>query len=193
MSQTDDKNTFASQSEDEDLYSPIDSSILRRSLKTIMKPAITAEIDATVGECITLMKTKRIGCVLLTSHSKLLGIFTERDVLKKIVGASVELESTSITEVMTTNPQVLNETDTIAYALNFMDLGGYRHIPVVNNVFEPVGIVSVKDIVSYFVEHFADEVLNLPPHPYSINEPETEEEIQEAMEASKDAEKEDDE
>ncbi|MDT8324633.1 MAG: CBS domain-containing protein [Bacteroidota bacterium] len=145
----------------------LEVSDLRRSLRSLMKPAITVEIDTTVKEAVNLMQDKRIGCVLVTSHDKLLGIFTERDVLKKILGAAFDLRTTPITEVMTTNPQALNEDDTIAYALNFMDLGGYRHIPLVNDAFEPVGLVSVKDIVSYLVEHFADEVLNLPPHPLS--------------------------
>ena len=141
---------------------------LRRSLRTLMKPAITVALDTTIRDAIHLMQTKRIGCVLVTSHGKLLGIFTERDVLKKIVGASFDLRTTPITEVMTIHPQALNEDDTIAYALNFMDLGGYRHIPIVNDAFEPVGLASVKDIVSYLVQHFADEVLNLPTHPLSI-------------------------
>ena len=141
---------------------------LRRSLRTLMKPAITVALDTPIRDAIHLMQTKRIGCVLVTSHQKLLGIFTERDVLKKIVGASFDLRTTPITEVMTIHPQALNEDDTIAYALNFMDLGGYRHIPIVNDSFEPVGLASVKDIVSYLVQHFADEVLNLPAHPLSI-------------------------
>lgn len=141
---------------------------LRRSLRTLMKPAITVELDTSIRDAIHLMQTKRIGCVLVTSHEKLLGIFTERDVLKKIVGASFDLRGTPITEVMTIHPQALNEDDTIAYALNFMDLGGYRHIPIVNDAFEPVGLASVKDIVSYLVQHFADEVLNLPAHPLSM-------------------------
>lgn len=147
----------------------IDVSDLRRSLKAIMKPAITVQIHTPLSEAVHLMQTKRIGCVLVTSHDKLLGIFTERDVLKKILGAAFDLRQTPISDVMTINPQALNEDDTIAYALNFMDLGGYRHIPIVNDAFEPVGLVSVKDIVSYFVQHFADEVLNLPPHPLSLD------------------------
>lgn len=141
----------------------IDATVLRRSLKTIMKPAITCAIDTPISQGIFLMQTKRIGCVLVTSRGKLLGIFTERDVLKKILGVSFDLKTTPITEVMTVNPQALYEDDTIAYAMNFMDLGGYRHIPVVNRSYEPVGVVSVKDIVSYFVQFFADEVLSLPP------------------------------
>lgn len=148
----------------------IDVNDLRRPLRTLMKPAITAAIDMPIAEAIHLMQTKRIGCVLVTSRGRLLGIFTERDVLKKILGASFDMKTTPITEVMTINPHALNEEDTIAYALNFMDLGGYRHIPVVNHDFQPVGVVSVKDIVSYLVSHFADEVLNLPPHPYTMLE-----------------------
>ncbi len=150
---------------DEHTIPALEVSDLRRSLRSLMKPAITVEIDTPIREAIRLMQNKRIGCVLVTSRGKLLGIFTERDVLKKIVAASFDLRTTPITEVMTTNPHALNDDDTIAYALNFMDLGGYRHIPIVNDQFEPVGLVSIKDIVSYLVQHFADEVLNLPPHP----------------------------
>jgi len=154
---------------DEQNVSALEVSDLRRSLRTLMKPAITVDIDTPLRDAVHLMQAKRIGCVLVTSHRKLLGIFTERDVLKKIVGSAFDLRSTPISEVMTINPQALNESDTIAYALNFMDLGGYRHIPIVNELFEPLGLVSVKDIVSYLVQHFADEVLNLPPHPLSIS------------------------
>jgi predicted transcriptional regulator len=160
---------FIDGTEDHDhLYPAIDVTVLRRSLKTIMMPAITVAIDTPISEAIHLMQTKRIGCVLIESAGKLLGIFTERDVLKRILGASFDLSTTPITEVMTATPLALNDDDTIAYALNFMHLGGYRHIPIVNHEFHPVGIVSVKDIVSYVVEHFADEVLSLPPHPYTM-------------------------
>ncbi|HOJ05005.1 MAG TPA: CBS domain-containing protein [Bacteroidota bacterium] len=154
---------------------------LRRSLRTVMKPAITVDIAMPVKDAIHLMQTKRIGCVLVTSHRKLLGIFTERDVLKKIVGSSFDLRVTPVSEVMTINPQALNEDDTIAYALNFMDLGGYRHIPLVNDLFEPVGLVSVKDIVSYLVQHFADEVLNLPPHRLKITEDDVVDDIEDGL------------
>jgi CBS domain-containing protein len=138
---------------------------LRRSLRTLMKPAFTLPVEASVAEAIEQMKTKRHGCVLLVQNKRLVGIFTERDILKKIIGATFDLETTPIASVMTPTPHALWADDTIAYALNFMDLGGYRHIPIVDNMFEPVGMVSVKDIITYLVQHFADEVLNLPAHP----------------------------
>ncbi len=166
-------NSSDYQAEQEEHTIPaLEVSDLRRPLRSLMKPAVTASIDTSVADAIQLMQTRRIGCVLVVSHRKLLGVFTERDVLKKIVGSNFDLRSTPLSEIMTINPQALNEDDTIAYALNFMDLGGYRHIPIVNDLFEPTGIVSVKDIVSYLVQHFADEVLNLPPHRLAIHEDE---------------------
>jgi CBS domain-containing protein len=148
---------------------------LRRSLHSLMKTAFEIGMDANVADAIDVMKTKRVGCVFVTKDKRLMGLFTERDVLKKIVGSNIDLHSTPITSVMTYTPQVLWEDDTIAYALNFMDLGGYRHIPIVNRKFEPVGVVSVKDIVSYLVQNFSDEILNLPPHPQiHADEPELE-------------------
>ncbi len=155
-------------SQNDDTYmTPFDASHLRRSLKTIMKPAIIMARETSVQDAVATMKSRRIGCVVITVERQLQGIFTERDVLKKIVGAELDLMATPLSAVMTPQPQSLGEFDTIAYALNFMDQGGYRHIPIVNAAFEPVGIVSIKDIVTYLVEHFADEILNLPAHPFT--------------------------
>jgi len=148
---------------DLDLSLPVlDAETLRRGVRTIMKHPLTITLDTSIAEAIRLMQTKHIGCVLITSDRKLYGIFTERDVLKKLIGAGFNLDTTPIAEVMTTNPQYLHDDDTIAFSLNYMYQGGFRHIPIVNSDLEPVGIVSVKDIVSYLVERFADEILNLP-------------------------------
>ncbi len=159
--------------DDMDLSLPVlDAETLRRGVRTIMKHPLTLTLDTSIAEAIRLMQTKHIGCVLITSDQKLYGIFTERDVLKKLIGAGFNLETTPIAEVMTPNPQYLSDDDTIAFSLNYMYQGGFRHIPIVNGDLEPVGIVSVKDIVSYLVERFADEILNLPMrHPSSEKEP----------------------
>ncbi|MGH2575518.1 MAG: CBS domain-containing protein, partial [Ignavibacteria bacterium] len=67
-------------------------------------------------------------------------------------------------------PETLNYSDSIANALNLMSIGGYRHIPIVDNENRPAGVISIKDIVNFIVDHFHDEILNLPPkvkHPSS--------------------------
>jgi CBS domain-containing protein len=72
---------------------------------------------------------------------------------------------TPVRKLMTGNPETLRPSDSIAYALNKMSLGGYRHIPLVDNSDAPVGVISVKDIVNYLVKLFPKSVMNLPTLP----------------------------
>lgn len=156
---------FTPGTDEHDDYSALDVLLLRRSLKTIMKPAITVAIDTPASEAVSLMQAKRIGCVLVVANDRLTGIFTSRDVLKHVTEGRLDLTSTRISEVMTAPPQAANDDDTIAYALSLMHLGGYRHVPVVNNAFSPIGVVSVKDITSFFVVRLTDQSLNFPSRP----------------------------
>ena len=64
---------------------------------------------------------------------------------------------------MTVNPQTLRPEDELVYALNLMSVGGFRHVPIVNDNGQPVAVVSMRDIVEYIVSLYPDEVLKLPP------------------------------
>ncbi|MBI3765857.1 MAG: CBS domain-containing protein [Ignavibacteriales bacterium] len=66
---------------------------------------------------------------------------------------------------MTANPEAFEPDDSIAFIINAMHVGSYRHVPVVDEQNQPVAIVSVRDILSFIAEHFTEEVINLPPHP----------------------------
>ena len=66
---------------------------------------------------------------------------------------------------MTRDPECLTPDDGIAYALNKMAVGGFRHIPLVDTQGSPQGIVAMRDIVEYLVDLFPQGVLNLPPSP----------------------------
>jgi len=66
---------------------------------------------------------------------------------------------------MTADPESLQSGDGIAWALNLMCIGGYRHVPLTDDDGRPTGVVSVKDIVEFIVDLFPDEILNLPPDP----------------------------
>ena len=92
----------------------------------------------------------------------LLGIFTERDLLRRVLGPRKPLD-TPIGECMTPEPVSVHPKDSITCAINRMQKGGYRHLPVVIDD-KPVGMLSVKRIVRYLVEHFPTMVYNLPPH-----------------------------
>jgi CBS domain containing-hemolysin-like protein len=111
------------------------------------------------------MKERRIGCVLVEDGGKVVGIFTERDILTKLVGTGYDPAKVAVDGVMTRNPETLTPEDPIAFALQQMSVGGFRHVPLVDSDGHPVGILSVKDIVDYLAEHFPEEILNIPPEP----------------------------
>lgn len=117
--------------------------------------------EQTAGDAARLMREKSVGCVLVCENRRLIGIFTERDLLRRVVGAGRAL-STSIVACMTPDPVTVHPKDSIAAAIRQMEDGGYRHLPVVNDG-KPVGVLSVKRIVHYLVEHFPATVYNLPP------------------------------
>jgi CBS domain-containing protein len=126
---------------------------------------IVVEPQTPVLEAVALMQEHRVGCVLVTRAARLKGIFTERDVLTTVVGRGVDPAKTPVRKLMTPNPEYLRITDSIAHALNKMSVGGYRHVPIVDKALAPVGVISVRDIITYLVRFFPKSVMNLPALP----------------------------
>lgn len=111
--------------------------------------------DTPLTEVLSMLRTNKIGCVLVTDGSdKLCGIFSERDWILKVAGGSVD-SSKSIKEAMTAEPVTQAMDSSIAYALNLMSKGGFRHLPIVDENNIPIGIISVKDVV----DHIAKECM----------------------------------
>jgi CBS domain-containing protein len=139
-----------------------------RALATL-KPAISVAPTATVRTAVERMNQSNAGCVLVEEQGRLVGIFTERDVLTKIVGSALNLDRVTVDKVMTPDPESLSPDDRVTYALNKMSVGGFRHIPLVDDDGHPVGVVSMRNVVDYMVELFGTEVLNVPPSPRNIS------------------------
>jgi len=135
-----------------------------------LAPAAPISVTAgtSVGDAIALMQKHRIGCILVTQGGRLAGILTDRDVTMKVAGRPVEM-SVPVEDLMTVDPETLSPDHEIAYALNRMSLGGYRHVPLVDGDGTPRGVISVKDVVNHIVEHFPQTVYNLPPEPDVIS------------------------
>lgn len=129
-----------------------------------LRSPIVVEASASVAEAVDAMNEHHTGCVLVVRSGKLVGIFTERDVLKKVVFQDGS-QTDAVETVMTPNPETLEADASIAFALNKMSVGGYRHIPVVERGGRPIGVLSVRDIVDLLVELYPTDVLNLPPSP----------------------------
>jgi CBS domain-containing protein len=144
-----------------------DVQLLREPLTVLpVRRAITMSTDATVTEAMRAMQRKHRGCVLVTNdgseNSKLAGIFTERDVLFRIVDRGRNPAALLLGEVMTPDPEALPVRANVAYVLNRMSVGGFRHIPVVDDEQHPACVISVRDVVAFLVDAFPREVLNLP-------------------------------
>jgi len=129
------------------------------------RPPVALPPDATVAEAVTAMNDSRTGCVLVVERERLAGIFTERDIVRRICAGGEALDTLRLGDFMTSTPDTLELDDPIAFALNRMSVGGYRHIPLVDQTGRPVGIVSVRDVVRFLVDHFPKRVYNLPPTP----------------------------
>jgi CBS domain-containing protein len=100
--------------------------------------------SATVREAAQKMRNRHVGAVLVVSGEQLEGIFTERDVVNRVVAEGLDPDGTTLANVMTANPDTVRPNDTALVALRRMQDGGYRHLPVVDNG-HLVGIVSRRD------------------------------------------------
>jgi len=135
-----------------------------RKLPTL-RPPVCVSPSTSIADAVAAMNESRTGCVLVTEAERLVGVFTERDVLTKIVARPVDITATPVSQVMTPDPECLTLDDGISFALNMMSVGGFRHIPLIDTAGRPTGVVAMRDIVDFIVDLFPSEVLNLPPSP----------------------------
>jgi len=122
---------------------------------------------ATLAQATALMRKEKVGCLLVCDNDRLVGVFTERDLMVRALAAGKTLDR-PVSECMTPDPVTVHLKDPIAVAVRRMETGGYGHLPVVDGDGKPVGVLSVKRIVHYLVEHFPATVYNLPPDPASV-------------------------
>lgn len=145
---------------------PVKNAISAETIRRLSpRPPVTLPPSASLQAALDLMLAKRIGAVVVLEDKQPVGIFTERDLLFKVLPAAPDLNQTALSQFMTPDPVCLFIEDTIAFALNRMTVGGFRHIPIVDHSGELSGIISVKDIVEYLAGLFPAEVYNLSPEP----------------------------
>jgi len=142
------------------------SVLLKETLRdALSNPGLILDEATMLDEALRLMRERRQGCILVTRDGRLSGIFTERDVLMKIVGTKIDLSHTPLRQFMTRDPVRLPADAVVAFALNKMVTEGFRHVPITDDDGRPVGVVSMRDIIEYLSGFFPKDVLNLPPEP----------------------------
>jgi len=128
------------------------------SVKEVMErnKALTLSPDTTVGKAAEIMAKNQTGAVMVVEHERLIGIFTERDALFRVMARGLDPRVTRLAEVMTIDTRTVQPNDTYGYALVLMQEGGFRHAPVVENG-KPIGIVSSRNAMDPDLEEFASE------------------------------------
>ena len=110
---------------------------------------VTVPPTATLAEVMRLLIERDLGAILVAGgDGKLLGIFSERDLLIKVAGLHEAYAELPVSQFMTSKPETISAEDTLAFAIHKMDIGGYRHLPMVKDG-KPTGVISVRDMVRY--------------------------------------------
>jgi CBS domain-containing protein len=136
-----------------------------RELCGLNERVIALDRSATVADAVNAMIQNRTGALLIVEDGTLCGMFSERDVLTRVVAQIREPAETPITEVMTPDPECLSLDDEIVFALNKMIVGGFRHIPILDKNGTAITVVSMRDVVAHIVSYYPGEVFNLPSDP----------------------------
>lgn len=133
-------------------------------LHSLHRPVL-CQSGTSIRAAVETMHRQRIGFVLVVEGERLLGIFTERDLVNAVARRDVDFDAVTVDAVMTAHPECLGTDYELVYAVNQMSVGGYRHIPVLDEQGRPVHVISARNVVEHLANQFPKEVLNLPPSP----------------------------
>jgi len=127
-------------------------------IKSVMerKKILTAPPDTSVSKAAKLMARRNVGAVMVVEHKRLVGIFTERDAVFRVMAKGRDAETTILADVMTADPHTVAPEELFGHALLMMYEHGFRHVPVIENG-EPVGIVSARNALDPDLEEFISE------------------------------------
>ncbi len=131
---------------------------------------VTVAPGTALRDCIAAIQRTGTGdSVFVTNgEGRLVGVLTERDIFARLVGGDVgpvDLDQ-PVERLMTTDPQHLHLNETVREALELMQTGRYRNVPLLDEQDHLVGVVRPQDILRYLAEAFPEELLNLPPRPH---------------------------
>ena len=131
----------------------------QRTLRDVIahQQVLSAPATMRVRDAAIRMADARVGAILIVEDGRVAGIFTERDLLNRVIARRLDPDATPLAEVMTREPQTLAPDMPLAHALVMMYEGCYRHVPVVENG-RPVGMVSARDALGQELTEFENEL-----------------------------------
>ena len=125
-------------------------------VRKVMKEVLKTRAETLVCKAAKLMALKKVGAIMVVEDERLVGIFTERDVVFRVVARGLDAQTTPLSEVMTPEPLTVSPEKPFGYALVVMQENGFRHLPVVEDG-KPVGMVSSRNAMDPELEEFVSE------------------------------------
>jgi CBS domain-containing protein len=127
-------------------------------IKSVMhsEKILIAPPETTVSKAAELMAGKNVGAVMVVENERLVGIFTERDIVFRVVAKGRDVRVTLLSDVMTPEPKTVDPEKSFGYALLMMQEHGFRHVPVIQDG-KPIGIVSARNALDPDMEEFVSE------------------------------------
>jgi CBS domain-containing protein len=146
-------------------------SLVEERLQVVGRRApVTVKPGTSLADCIVEIQRTGTGdsVFVVGADDRLAGVLTERDIFGRLVGgdvAAIDL-SQPVETLMTTNPHHLHLEDTVRDAIDLMQTGRYRNVPLLDDNDQLVGVIRPQDILKFLAESFPEELLNLPPRPH---------------------------
>jgi CBS domain-containing protein len=130
------------------------------------RPPAKVAVDAPLWKVVDEMKSANRGAVLVVDESgALVGIFTERDLLSRVDHTDQLWSHVVVRDIMTPHPMVIRPDDSLAEAMRRLLEGRRRHLPIVDERGAILGVMSIRDILTYIANRFPEDMMNLPPDP----------------------------
>jgi CBS domain-containing protein len=132
--------------------------MFNQPIRNIMeqKKFLAASPETTVSAAARLMADMNVGAIMVVDNDHLVGIFSERDAVFRVIAQGRDSKNTTLADVMTVDPKSLEPGKTYGHALLLMQENGFRHVPVVENG-RPIGIISSRNAMDPDLEEFVFE------------------------------------
>lgn len=140
-----------------------------RKLREIMREGFLFAVrkDATVAEACRTMTEKNVGIVVILESDRLVGVFSERDAVRRVIDKGLDPATTTIEHVMTVNLLVADETEDYQTAMRMMDQANIRHLPVVRDN-QVISMLSIRDLMRVDMQRMDEELRFLQEYLYTV-------------------------
>ena len=149
---------------------PVETLLKEKKIYQIVNPKLVqAPPEISIKDAIRLMQASKSGYIVIAKNKKVVGIFTEKQVVQNVLETGVD-GSRPVSDYMIKDPMILKMEDSVGQAIDLMGTQRVYHIPLVDEKGDLVNVLSVRTLIRFLAEFYPTEVYNLPPKPGQVME-----------------------